>query len=129
MKLFNNIGWSGLAVCVGLLVTGCATYYKVTDPQSGRNYYTQEVNRERGGAASFTDAGSGSTVTIQNSEVKEISGDEFDAGVAAAKTKPAPAAPAPVAPPAPAPSSSAPAPAEKSATGEASSAAPAEESK
>jgi len=121
MKLFNHIGWSGLAVSVGLLVTGCASYYKVTEPVSGRVYYTDEVRHQRGGSASFTDAVSGSEVTIQNSEIKEISGDEFDAGLAAAKTKPAPAA-------APAPPSSAPAPAEHS-TDESSSAEPADESK
>jgi hypothetical protein len=89
----------------GVLATACATYYKVTEPQSGRVYYTQEVNHERGGGASFTDAGSGAQVTIQNSEVKEISKDEFDAGRFAVKPPPAAApAPAPAAPaPAPAP--------------------------
>ena len=118
MKRDKIKNWLVMALVVlsGVLATACATYYKVTDPQSGRTYFTQEVNRERGGAATFTDAGSGSQVTIQNSEVKEITKDEYNVGrfggskkpeqapAAAPAPTPAPAAPAPA--PAPAPSGS-----------------------
>jgi len=108
MKLIKEMGWGVMALCAGLLVTACASYYRVVEPQSGRAYYTQDVKQERGGAVKFKDAGSGAVVTIQNSEVKEISGKDFDAGLAAAKTKPAPAPTAPAAPAAAAPAAPAP---------------------
>jgi hypothetical protein len=104
----KNLFVTALVVLSGALASACATYYKVTDPQSGRVYYTESVDRERGGAASFTDAASGSKVTIQNSEVKEVTKDEYNVGRFGGGTKPATAAPAPA--PAPAAPESAPAP-------------------
>ena len=80
-----------------LVVTGCASYYRVTDPQSGSVYYTEKVNTEKGGAVKLQDARSGSMVTLQNSEVKEISKKEYKAGLAAPASKEAPA-PKPAAP-------------------------------
>ena len=61
-----------------LTVAGCSSYYKVTDPGSGKIYYTNEIEKDDG-AIEFEDANSGSTVTIQNSEVTEISKEEFKA--------------------------------------------------
>jgi pyruvate dehydrogenase E2 component (dihydrolipoamide acetyltransferase) len=82
----------------------------VTDPQSGKEYYTDNVDKVKmSGAVKLKDARTGSEVTIQNSEVKEISKDEYKAGLAAPVSKPTPApapatpAPAPAAAPAPAP--------------------------
>ncbi|HTP40802.1 MAG TPA: hypothetical protein VML36_00085 [Nitrospiria bacterium] len=112
MQWLKSRQWLVVAVVMmsGLVATACATYYRVTDPQSGRVYYTEKVDRERGGAASFTDAGSGSTITIQNSEVKEITKDEYNVGRFGGGTKPAPAAAPAPAPAAPAPAAPAPAP-------------------
>jgi hypothetical protein len=62
-----------------VLVT--ATYYRVTDPASGRMYYTTDISR-RGSAVEFTDAKSGSSVILQNSEVKEISSDDYQKNTA-----------------------------------------------
>ena len=93
---------------VALLATGCATYYyKVTDPASGKMYYTEKISNERGGAVRLKDARSKADVTLQNSEVTEIREEEFKAGVAAPAATPALAAapataPAPAAAPAPA---------------------------
>jgi uncharacterized protein YceK len=91
-----------------ILVGGCASYYKVTDPQTGSVYYTEKVDQLTGGAVKLKDARSGSLVTIQNSEVKEISSKEYEAGLTAPASKPAAApaaapAPKPEAAPAPAP--------------------------
>ena len=83
-----------------LLITGCATYYKVTEPQSGKVYYTEGIDNLKGGAVKLKDARTGSVVTIQNSEVKEISSQEYKEGLTAPASMPAPAA-APT--PAPAP--------------------------
>jgi len=116
MKRFKIKNWfvTALVVLSGVLATACASYYKVMDPTSGTVYYTEKVDRGSGGAVTFTDAKSGADVTIQNSEVKEISEKEFEVGRYSAPTsKPAPVAPAPAAPtPAPAPAApeSAPAP-------------------
>jgi hypothetical protein len=82
MKLSVRYGWFIVSLCVGLLVGGCATYYKVTDPESGKEYYTQKIDDVRGGAVKMMDARTGSIITLQNSEVKEISEKEYKAGLA-----------------------------------------------
>jgi hypothetical protein len=66
-------------ICVFLLV-GCGSYYKVTDPASKSVYYTTDIQETKGGAIKFKDAKSGSDVTLQSSEVKEIGSAEFDTG-------------------------------------------------
>ncbi|HXZ24932.1 MAG TPA: hypothetical protein VEI24_01820 [Nitrospiria bacterium] len=115
MKWVKTRQWLVMAVVMvsGLLTAACTSYFKVTDPTSGSVYYTEKVSRSSGGAVTFTDAKSGSEVTIQNSEVKEISEKEFDVGrySSAPASKSAPAAPAPAAPAQP----SAPAPTPESA--------------
>ena len=105
MKRFIAYGLVVAVLGLLLLVIGCASYYKVTDPGSGKIYYTQEVETIKGGAVKLMDAGTGSQITLQNSEVKEISSDEYKKGLSAPASKPAPApAPAPVAAPSSAPS-------------------------
>jgi hypothetical protein len=72
----------------------------VTDPTTKKVYYTEEVKTSKSGGAKFKDAKTGSEVTVQNSEVKEISKDEFKAALAKeeevkpAETKPAETQPA-----------------------------------
>lgn len=63
--------------CMALLTTGCASYYRVTEPVSGKNYYTNYVEHNGGGSIYFEDDKSGATVTLQSSEVLEITDDEF----------------------------------------------------
>ncbi len=62
-------------------VSGCASYYRVTDPTSSATYYTKKVDEKISGAVSFTDEKTKTKVTIQSSEIKEISKDEFKASV------------------------------------------------
>ncbi|HTN94757.1 MAG TPA: hypothetical protein VMJ33_09260 [Gallionella sp.] len=95
MKKSVKFGWIAASLCVGLVVGGCSsTYYKVTDPHSGTAYYTEKVDTLVGtGAVKVKDARTGSVVTLQSSEVKEISEKEYKAGLAApASPPPAPAA-------------------------------------
>src|SRR5512139_1035426 len=102
MKRSMRYGWLVVGLCVGLLVAGCASYYKVTDPQTGKEFYTQKVDTLSGGAVKVLDARSGSIVTLQNSQVKEISEKEYKAGLAAPVSKPTPTpatAPTPTAAP------------------------------
>jgi hypothetical protein len=73
-------------VLSGLIITvaGCSSHYRVTDPASGRTYYTTKVNDAgRAGAVKIKDDRTGSTVTLQSSEVKEISEEEYEAGLKA----------------------------------------------
>jgi hypothetical protein len=63
------------------LLAGCANYYRVNDPAGDRQYYTSDIDQTKTGAITFKDEKSGSVVTLQSSEVKEISKDEFKAAV------------------------------------------------
>jgi hypothetical protein len=84
-----------------MLVGGCAdNHYRVTDPTSGKAYYTTEVSDTgKGGAVKIKDAKTGSMVTLQSSDVKQISEGEYQAGMMAKATpKPAPVQPAAVQP-------------------------------
>lgn len=63
-----------------LLVSGCTTYYRVTDPTTGHIYYTtsHSFDQNNNGAASFVDDRTGDKVTIQNSHVATITEDQFE---------------------------------------------------
>ena len=71
-----------LAVVLAVVVcAGCAgSYYKVTEPSSGKVFYTEEVKRN-GSAVEFKDATSGGVVTLQNSEVTQIDKSAYQAAV------------------------------------------------
>lgn len=81
MKRYKEIG-TAIALSAGmLLIGGCASqYYRVTDPVTGQVYYTEKVDMKKSGSATFTDAKTGSMVTITNSVIKEINEDEFNVG-------------------------------------------------
>jgi hypothetical protein len=70
-----------LASALACTLAGCATYYKVTDPASGKAYYTDKVQRTGSGAVRFKDAVSRTEVTLSASEVMEITEDQFKANV------------------------------------------------
>jgi len=75
---------ANLAIAGGcaVLLAGCSSYYQVRDPGSGATYYTSDVDRPGGaGTVRFKDDRTKREVTLQNSEVKEISRDEYDRGV------------------------------------------------
>ena len=110
-----------VVLSTGLLMSACATYYRVTDPSTGNAYYTEKVKRQ-GSAVRIKDARTGAEVTIQNSEIKDIEKQEYYQALVAPTPKAAPApsaapapapsaAPAPAPPAAPAPAPAAPAPA------------------
>jgi uncharacterized protein YdeI (BOF family) len=70
-----------LCVMAGLLAGCGGNYYRVNDPAGDRHYYTTDIDKTKAGAITFKDEKSGSEVTLQSSEVKEISEDEFKAAV------------------------------------------------
>jgi len=101
--------YMALGILCGMagLLAGCggSNYYKVNDPAGNKLYYTTDIEKTKTGAVTFKDKKSGSKVLLQSSEVKDISKEEFEAGIkvaAAAPAKGAPAAAAPAASPAPA---------------------------
>ena len=95
---------TGLIFLVALSVAavGCgSSYYIVNDPFTGKTYYTKDVDRFNSGNVAFKDEKTGKTVSIQNSEVQEVTISEYqkalDAAAPAAVPAPKPAV-APVAP-------------------------------
>jgi hypothetical protein len=72
-----------IAACASALLAGCATYYRVTDPASGRDYYTRDVDRTGDGGVVFTDARSGDKVTLQSSEITSVSEGDYRRGITA----------------------------------------------
>ena len=66
-----------------LIAAACeATYYKVRDPATGREYYTVDYTH-KGALVEFKDAKTGVRTTLQNPEVVEINERTFNDGVAA----------------------------------------------
>jgi hypothetical protein len=65
------------AAALFLMLTGCATHYAIKDPQTGTVYYTQDYDKSGGGSVTFKTGQSENKVTIQNSEVRKISKDEY----------------------------------------------------
>ncbi len=66
-----------VAILCLFVLAGCGgKYYKVTDPTTKTDYYTQDVDK-KGSAVTFTDAKTGKQITVQNSEIMEVSKDTF----------------------------------------------------
>ena len=70
-------GMRFLAAGVLLVLAGCTSYYRVTDPTTGKVYYTTELKQD--GATSFKDAVTGDSLTLQNVQVRKISEEQFNA--------------------------------------------------
>jgi len=74
-RLWTTIVVMLLAASLGL--TACAsTFYLVKDPESGREYYTTGLKRSESGI-SFIDGKTLATVTLQNSEIIEITKNQY----------------------------------------------------
>jgi uncharacterized protein YdeI (BOF family) len=80
MKTTTIALWT-ICVMAGLLAGCGGNYYRVNDPAGDRQYYTTEIEKTKAGAITFKDEKGGSVVTLQSSEIKEISEDEFEAAV------------------------------------------------
>ena len=91
----THIAFGILCGMAGLLAGCGGNYYKVNDTAGDRLYYTTEIEKSRAGAITFKDKKSGSKVTLQSSEVKDISKEEFEAAIKAPAAAPVKATPAP----------------------------------
>jgi uncharacterized protein YceK len=74
-----------VSCCLTLLVVtalmGCASYYKITDPASGKVYYTEDIDKTGSGTILFKDEVTKSQVTLPTSEVLEITEDQYKANI------------------------------------------------
>ncbi len=97
MKKSAQQGALVAGLCIGLLFAGCTSpsFYRVTDLQSGKDYYIQELDHLASGAVVLNDTRTDSVITLQSSQVKKISSDEYKAGLALPASQPSPAAPTP----------------------------------
>jgi len=70
------------ALALGMCALAGCSHYKVTDPNSGKVFYTENVEKTRNqGYIKFKDAKTGGEVTLQSSDVQKISKDEYEAAV------------------------------------------------
>jgi hypothetical protein len=67
------------SLCLPILMGCRSTYYSVSEPASGKTYYTTKLEKyKKTGAISFVDVVSGKQVTLQTSELKSLSRQEFN---------------------------------------------------
>lgn len=65
-----------IAVIFGAALAACGGYYQVTDGNSGKSYYTKDVDRDDGHVR-FKDAVSGDDVSLDSSEVSEVTEQQY----------------------------------------------------
>ena len=66
-----------------LMAAACAaTYFKVTDSATGKEYYTHDYTH-KGAAVEFKDAKTGAKTSLPDADVLEIDAKTFDEGVRA----------------------------------------------
>jgi len=70
-----------LALVIMAAVSGCASYYKVTDPATGKVYYTEDIDKKGSGTIQFKDEVTKTQVTLPTSEVMEITEDQYKANI------------------------------------------------
>ena len=78
---FMNCAKSWACIVVLLFASGCTTYYRVTDQSTRRAYYTTDIDRTESGAVRFYDEKGRASVTLQSSEIVEISKEDFNSGI------------------------------------------------
>jgi len=71
-----------------VMAAGCTHYYQVSDPGGTKMYYTTGIDKTDAGAIRIKDEKTGADVTLQSSEVKEISPDQYEAALKGQSPKP-----------------------------------------
>ena len=77
-KLLLRWALCGIAM---VAASGCASYYRVTDPTNGKVFYTESVDDKGNGAVEFKDARDNTEVTLQNSQVQKLNEKEYQEGM------------------------------------------------
>lgn len=81
MMKMRSICGTVLVIILLMSLSGCTTYYRVTDPSTDNVYYSTNVKKLSGGAIRIKDEKTGNEVTLQNSEVETIKKEQFKTGV------------------------------------------------
>jgi len=68
-----------LSVVFMFVIFGCASYYKITDPVSKKIYYADSIDKKGNGVIQFKDQVSKNKVTLPQSEIMEITEDQYQA--------------------------------------------------
>ncbi len=70
----------GCVLGAALAATGCVShhYYEVTEPTSGRTYYTHHMYSHMNGAVTLVDRSTGDKVTLQNSDIRRVTKEEYN---------------------------------------------------
>jgi hypothetical protein len=77
-----------MLILAAAVAGGCTSYYKVTDPSTGKIYYTTELQHRSNGTATLKDGRTGNKVTLTNSEISKVSKQEYDSGRYASTAEP-----------------------------------------
>jgi hypothetical protein len=77
----RNMTTSALLACL-MAVGGCASYYQVKDPGTGRTYYAKDIKQRTSGAVMLKDGKSGEEITVQNSEVRKVDKEYYEKNLA-----------------------------------------------
>ena len=72
---------AAIAALTSVMLAGCATYYRVTDPASGRHYYTRDIDHAGDGTITFKDGRTGDKVSLSSSEISEVAEGDYRRGV------------------------------------------------
>jgi hypothetical protein len=68
-------------IVVALSLVACRSYWEVTDSDSGRSYYTRDVDHDEG-RLKFKDERTGDRVNlVGNSEVRELTRDQYHSAI------------------------------------------------
>ena len=70
------LAWPALAMAVSFLAACGGKYYEVTATDSGKSYYTRDIEHRKG-HVEFTDKASGDEVSLDSSEVREITPQQY----------------------------------------------------
>ena len=63
---------------LAMSLPACAARYEIRDPNTNQVHYAKVIKKMKSGAVRFTDAVTGTKVTITSSEIKKISKEEFE---------------------------------------------------
>jgi hypothetical protein len=70
-----------MTVLLLAFVAGCTSYHKVTDLNTGKVYYTKDLERKGSGSVQLKDGRTGATVVLPYSEAQKIKEDDYKRGI------------------------------------------------
>jgi len=68
------------SVVAAAFVSGCASYYRVTEPDGTHVYYTDKIDRKDSGVVVFKDAATKMEITLPASHIEKITKEQYETG-------------------------------------------------